>query len=181
MSESTPPRLAPIEIRTNVFSNSLMALPLLGLALLLGGSLVCGAWQNGFSKQWSLVLGVIAVCIGFGIYYARDIFDRRVQLLLTAEGIRDLHGADVLVPWSAIARGVIRAWGGSVEVTFTLSDDADSHLRRELIERSPMLRWAKGREVTVDVGRLNISPEKLLETARAFAPHIEIDLSRWRH
>jgi hypothetical protein len=177
----TPPRRAPIEIRTNLLSNGLMALPRLGLALLLGGALVYGAILNGFSKQWFLVFGVAAVGLGFGIYYARDVFDRRVQLILTEEGLRDPLGADVLVPWHAIAHGKISALGGgSIDVIFTLKDDAEASLRRELVARGPMLRWANDREVVIDVGRLDITPEELLRTSQTFAPHIEIDTSRWR-
>lgn len=179
MTDAAPPR-QPIEIRTNLLSNGLMALPPLGLALLLGGSLAYGAILNGFSKQWLLVLGVFVVCLGFGIYYARDLFDQRVQLILTDEGFRDPLGANVLVPWYAIARGMIRAWGGSVEVIFALKEDADESLRRELVARGPILRWAKDREVAIDVGRLDIRPEELLKTAQAFAPHIQIDTRRTR-
>jgi hypothetical protein len=179
MNDPVPPRLTPIEVRTSFHANALPTMALLAVAGILGIGLVYGAFVHGVSGKWFAALAGFVFCAGMAAYHGRDAFSQRVQLVLTPDGLRDRRGADLLVPWSAIASGAIEPPAGThgVFVNFKLRADTDPQLRRALrIKEGPSLLWSDDNEVRINVAPLAITPQNLLKAAKGFAPHIEIDL-----
>jgi hypothetical protein len=169
-----------LEIRRNFAGNAFVALAQLAVATVLGGYLVYALILGRVSTQWWMAALLALALLGVGLYHGRMSFDQRPQVVFLPEGFRDRQVGNILVPWSSVVSGRIThvARAGTF-VIFALNKEVDSRMTHDVMSGSGnvSIPWLSdnAREVQIAVSSLDLSPQKILEAAKQFAPHIDID------
>jgi hypothetical protein len=180
MSDSS---LAPrtIEIRNNFHGNFLSTYPFVLAAGMLAFYLVYALFVAPITGRWFAVLALCFLLIGVAVYTGRKAFDTHVQVVLSPEGFRDHRMGDILVPWSLVVRGTLSTVSrGSMLVFFHLGADPDPRTVLDIRNSSDRIRLMgfDAKRIALESTSLEMSGRDILKAAKAFAPHIEIDMRR---
>lgn len=168
------PGIAPLLIRRSLTLNAVFGVIFSCGAIYFAWAII-SRLSRGVSVDvmaWMWLLGLA----GMAAWSLRDAIDRRVQVMLTAEGFTDRRTGGVLVPWSSVhhANGVI-ANGVSI-VEFTTGSEAAGVVANDWLEGSGRHRaiFPDRHVVRVVLRNLDASSADILAYVRRAAPHVEI-------
>lgn len=131
-------------------------------------------WVRGMAGDGEPLplLGYAAGALLFGfISLARLVAmrDRRVQVELSAEGLRDYRTGGVLVPWEAVRR-ITYAGGGNGSSSVLLDLTGPLHVGSEPLRGSGNTRADR---IRVEITSLDVSPSAFIAHVRRLAPHAD--------
>jgi hypothetical protein len=181
MSEQAKPPRAPLEARYNFHINAVMALCFGIPACILGFGLVRGlvyGIRADKTGEALLVAGGFVALLAAAVYNGAMLFDNRIVVTLTAEGLRDRRTGNVLIPWTMIARlRKVASPDSSGIVRFELTEDPGPRVHYDLMSSSgrfaaPLI--SDGRQINVETASLDIDQDEFIKAALDFAPHIVV-------
>ncbi len=162
--------VTPLSIRRSLTLNAVFGVIFTGGALFFAWAIVRriarGAEVDAMAWLWLLGFGVTAA------WALRDAIDRRVQVLLTADGFTDRRTGGTLVPWSAVRQvNAIVANGISV-VEFTIGPEDALAVGSDWLEGSGRRHtvWPDRHIVRVVMRNLDASSSDVIAFVRRAAP-----------